>query len=96
MIGGSGFVLVGDNLGALTNTLTFKAKGAMGAVSRELAWRREAYRWRWVAGHLPSEINSCADWLSRHLYDTDLPAELRAAWEIEPPDMRTVWKVMCE
>ena len=55
----------GDNIAALQNAISLKAKGSMLIVAREVAWRRVRHRWRFRCEHLPAESNTIADSLSR-------------------------------
>ena len=57
--------VVGDNTGAMQNTLDLKGRGVMLAVAREIAWRRERFGWKYKVGHIPSEYNTIPDALSR-------------------------------
>ena len=58
-------LIIGDNVPALQTALDLKGKGALGAVAREIAWRKARYHWQYSVGHLPSEHNKAPDALSR-------------------------------
>ena len=60
-----GFEVLGDNTAALSNSLSFKGRGGMARISKEIAWRKVRFAWRFAVGHLPSEANTLADALSR-------------------------------
>jgi len=60
-----GFAILGDNTSALSTSLSYKGKAGMGRISREIAWRKVRYAWRFAVGHLPCEANTVADALSR-------------------------------
>ena len=86
--------VLGDNTGALNNALSFRGKGPLEALSRELSWRQARRGWLFDVGHLPSEYNVVADALSR-ITDpkgTGWPSEaLAAAAEVSPPRLRDLW-----
>ena len=58
-------VLQGDNTAALNDAIAMKGTGSMNHIARELAWRRIAQRWNFEVSHLPSELSTLADDLSR-------------------------------
>ena len=60
-----GLIVLGDNLAALAGILNLRGRRAITVVTRELAWRRVRFAWRYAAGHLPAEHNLLADALSR-------------------------------
>ena len=60
-----GLALIGDNLASLQVAVNNKGKGSLNVISRELAWRKVRYAWRFATGHLPTELNKLADSLSR-------------------------------
>ena len=80
--------VVGDNTGSLQNALDLKGSGAMAAVAREIAWRKERRGWAFAVGHIPSERNTIPDALSRQ-YEEDPRAfphhALQQAHFCEPP-----------
>ena len=88
------FTVKGDNLGALNNASRLKGKGPLLAVSRELAWRRAAWRLRPVYSHLPSELNTWADDLSRLMAPNRhaLPAGLRKVPRCAGPEVERLWE----
>ena len=71
-----------------------KAKGELGALAREIFLRKAQQDWRYQVGHLPSEHNSIADYLSR-LAQPGAPtaplAELEGAAEVPVPDLASLW-----
>jgi len=92
----TGVAILGDNLAALNGMLSLRGKNALTAITREVAWRKVRYGWRYAAGHLPSEHNGAADALSRlHAPEGSdkkcLPPELGSASEIDCPDIETIW-----
>ena len=70
--------VVGDNLAALTATIAFRGRGDLGRVTRELSLRQARWGLRLAVGHLPSELNTWADALSRQFgpQPPAIPAEL--------------------
>jgi hypothetical protein len=91
--------ILGDNTGSLTAALSLKAKGSMAAVAREIAWRRERSRWHFEVGHVPSELNTVADALSRQFEAKPAPwptAALRGALQVEQPDCTDLWPASAE
>ena len=62
----------GDNIAALQNAISLKAKGSMFIVAREVAWRHVCHRWRLRCEHLPAELNTIADSVSRF---SEVPAQ---------------------
>ena len=86
--------LVGDNTGSLQNALDLKGSGAMAAVAREIAWRKERRGWVYSVGHIPSERNTVPDALSRQ---HEVPARpfphhaLRQAHFRKPPVVADLW-----
>ena len=89
-------MLVGDNTGSLQNSLDLKGKGALLAVSRELAWRKARYNWKFDVAHIPTEHNKIPDILSR----VDLPlkpepwptALLEGLTRVHPRNVKSIWK----
>ena len=91
----TGLVILGDNLASLNLALTLKGSRVLGKTSREIAWRQVRQGWRYMCGHLPSELNHTADALSRLSAPTDnakdLPTELGKARRVEPPILMDIW-----
>ena len=89
-----GIAVVGDNTASLQVALSGKAKGSLGALARELFLRKAREDWHYQVGHLPSEHNSIADFLSR-LAQPGAPAaplaELEGAAEVPVPDLASLW-----
>ena len=89
--------IVGDNTGALQNSLDLKGSGVMAAVAREIAWRRERRSWAYVVGHIPSERNTVPDALSRQFEVPQLPFPehaLRQAHFRKPPALGDLWRAV--
>ena len=90
-------LIVGDNTGALSSALNLKGKGTLAAIAREIAWRQIRHGWEFEVGHVPTELNTVADALSR-LHEPNPPrfpdAALKAAQRRDPPDFRTLWRVV--
>ena len=86
--------MLGDNLGSLNAAAGFTGRKELLAVSRELAWRAAARRWRPVWEHLPSELNTLSDALSRlHAPAAAArPVALAGVDELEPPPLESLWK----
>ena len=88
-------MILGDNLASLNLALNLKGKKILGKTSREIAWRQVRQGWRYMCGHLPSELNDTADALSRLSAPAEkarqIPSELRLAQRIEPPLLNDVW-----
>ena len=88
-------LIIGDNIPALQNTLDLKGRGALMAISREIAWRQARFRWRFDVGHLPSEFNKAPDALSRFAAHSPEPwpyEALEGATESTIPDIKSIWK----
>ena len=88
-------LIIGDNIPALQNTLDLKGRGALMAISREIAWRQARFRWRFDVGHLPSEFNKAPDALSRFAAPSPEPwpyEALEGATESTIPDIKSIWK----
>ena len=89
-----GIAVAGDNTASLQVALSGKAKGALGALAREIFLRKAQQDWRYQVGHLPSEHNTIADYLSR-LAQPGAPtaplAELKGAAEVPVPDLSSLW-----
>ena len=87
-------MLVGDNTGSLQNSLDLKGKGALLAVSRELAWRKARYLWQYDVGHLPTEHNKLPDILSRISAPNPEPwpaALVKGMKQVAPPHVQDIW-----
>ena len=87
--------ILGDNSSSLTNAVQIKGKRSMARVARELAWRKAREGWRYVVGHLPTEVNSVADALSRLAEPTPapLPPGLSRVPRIQAPAVRDLWRI---
>ena len=89
-----GLSFFGDNIASLQLALSGKAKGAMGALARELFLRRVRSDWTYSVAHLPSEHNYVADYVSR-LRQPSAPTgplpELSGAAEVQVPELSTIW-----
>ena len=85
---------LGDNTATLQLALSGKAKKELGHVARELFLRRARHDWHYQVGHLPSEHNHVADYLSR-LAQPGAPkaplAELEGAAEVPVPELSSLW-----
>ena len=86
----AGVAVVGDNTASLGAAANLRGRGALTAISRELAWRKVRHQWRFAVGHLPSEANTVADTLSRlsapdGADSKQFPEELRGVREVQPP-----------
>ena len=92
----AGIAFLGDTTASLQIALSGKAKGELGALARELFLRRVRSDWRYSVGHLPSENNAIADYLSR-LSQPGAPTaplpELSGAAEVQVPDLLSVWSL---
>jgi len=90
--------ILGDNTGALQEALSLKGRGALLAVSRELAWRVARHSWLYSVAHLPSEHNSVADSLSR-LWGPEpaaKPRELGRSRQLTPPWLGAAWRARAD
>jgi len=92
----TGLLLMGDNTASLSSTLSLKGKSALTQITKELAWRKVRRGWRYAAGHLPSEMNTLADSLSRVTAPEgserrSFPKELESAAKRETPDWDSLW-----
>ena len=85
--------IVGDNIAALSNSISMKGGGQLNAVARELSWRKVAYRWHFQVAHLPSELNVWADALSRLFADPPhvFPAVLTGCQKCTVPSVDVKW-----
>ena len=59
------FGLVGDNIAALTAAVSTRGRGDVAKVCREIALRQARQNLVIAVGHIPSELNTWADALSR-------------------------------
>ena len=94
----TGLVIFGDNTGALSNAVSLKGKGSLARISREIAWRKVRYAWRFGVSHLPSEANTLADALSRVAAPAgsekkQFPPELADVTRRGAPDPDSWWQV---
>ena len=93
----SGFLILGDNLASLSGVLSLRGKGgAPNVITKEIAWRRVRYGWRFACGHLPTEKNKLADSLSRLAAPSGseqrcFPEELSQASVRAAPDFDSLW-----
>ena len=88
---GQPLALLTDNVAALQLVLDLKGTGPSLAVSRELAWRVAARRWRLGVAHVPSEANQLADALCRLQQGAAVPSELAEAQRTEGADPQKYW-----
>jgi len=92
----SGLLLLGDNLASLAGILNLRGKSVLNLITKEVAWRKVRFQWRFAVGHLPTEKNQIADALSRIAAPPgsehrSLPACLRGAVVIEAPAFDDLW-----
>ena len=92
----TGMLLLGDNLSSLAGVINLRGKSALNQITKEIAWRRVRCRWRFAAGHLPTERNKLSDALSRLAAPEGadrrtFPQELSAATERKCPDFDSLW-----
>ena len=92
-----GLALLGDNLASLNSLLSYKGRRNLAQVTKEMAWRKARYGWRYAVGHLPSERNTLADSLSRVAapgsHAKEVPAGLLRARRRDMPVQENVWCV---
>ena len=84
----------GDNTAALNNALSYRGRGPMEAVARELSWRQARRGWLFGVSHLPAEFNVVADALSRVADPNGVPwpdEALSAAAAVSPPHLSDLW-----
>ena len=90
-------LILGDNTGALSAALNLKGKGLLSAIAREIAWRQIRHLWEFDVGHVPTELNTVADALSR-LHEPHPPrfpsSALAQAQRREAPDCSKIWRVV--
>ena len=73
-----------------------KAKGAEGALARELFILKARLGWRYAVAHLPSEANVVADALSRLAQPgraPQLPVAVAGAAEVHVPHLSCLWSM---
>jgi len=92
----TGLAVLGDNTAALAGALNMKGRGPLMLITRELAWRRVRFAWKFAVGHLPSEHNHHADALSRVCAPQgadkkQFPEQLLRAKRRSVPLLRDVW-----
>jgi len=92
----SGLAVLGDNLASLSGALNHKGRKGLAKINKEIAWRKCHHKWRYAAGHLPTERNELADALSRTMAPTgadrkELPACLSTTPRREPPELDSLW-----
>ena len=91
-----GLAFLGDNTASLQLAISGRAKGAMGALARELFIRRTKGDWKYSVGHLPSEHNTLADTLSR-LHEPgrscQVPQALTGCAEVRPLTLAQLWSL---
>ena len=89
-----GLAFLGDHTASLQMALSGKAKAELGALARDIFLRRARHDWHFQVGHLPSEHNTIAAYLSR-LAQPGAPtahlAELEVAAEVPIPDLASLW-----
>jgi len=91
-----GLIVMGDNLAALGGILNLRGKSKLAAVTREVAWRRVRFGWRYAVAHLPAEHNLEADALSRVAAPAGseqkvFPASLHGVPECVAPAFADLW-----
>ena len=89
-----GLAYFGDNTASLQMALKGKAKGAEGAIARELFILKARHNWRFAVAHLPSESNLLADSLSRVAQPgrpSSPPPEVLGAAEVPVPHLSSIW-----
>ena len=89
-----GLTYFGDNTASLGMALRGKARGAEGALARELFVLKARHNWRFAVSHLPSESNGLADALSRLAQPgrtAPVPIEVRGATEVPVPQLSSIW-----
>ena len=91
-----GICFLGDNIASLQLALSGKAKGAIGALARELFLRRVRDDWLYSVSHLPAEHKFVADYHSR-LRQPGAPTEplpeLSGAAEVQIPALASIWSL---
>jgi len=94
----AGLAIAGDSTAALASAIKLRGRGGMNMISREIAWRKIRYSWRFSVGHLPAEGNDVADALSRTRAPTTSEAKkfphetLSAARRRHPPSIDSGWQ----
>jgi len=92
----SGLAIFGDNVAALSGAANLRGRGVLSKITRELAWRRVRFGWRYAVSHLPAEENEWADALSRLAAPAgsdhkQMPEPLRGVARAVAPDWADVW-----
>ena len=87
--------VVGDNLAALTVAVSHRGRGDLGRVCRELALFQARWGIHLAVGHLPSELNTWADTLSRQFAPEapQIPEELAHLPCPRQPDWSTLFQI---
>jgi len=93
----TGLAILSDNIAAVNGAITLKGKNNLTIVTRELAWRKVRYGWRFAAAHLPAEMNTLADALSRLSAPSGsdrkcFPQALATCVKQPAPDPEDVWR----
>jgi len=91
-----GLAVMGDNMAALSGAISLKGRGQLTKITREISWRKCRYGWRYCTGHLPAELNTMADALSRVTApqgadQKSFPHELEGKPRCPVPDVSTWW-----
>ena len=89
-------VFLGDNTASLGMALRGKARGAEGALARELSILKARFGWRFAVAHLPSEPNTLADALSHVAQpgrSSRLPPGAVGAAEVHVPHLSSLWTI---
>ena len=94
-MGARSVAVVGDNVGALTVAVSRRGRGDLGKVCREVALRQARSGLHVAAGHLPSELNTWADALSRlsSPQPSQIPEELRHLPRRTLPPLRQLFRI---
>ena len=69
--------------------IDLRGRNLLTCVTGEISWRRARLGWAYAVAHLPSELNTAADSLSR-LYapvPARLPGSLCDAWRRQAPEL---------
>ena len=91
-----GMLLIGDNVSSLAGVINLRGRSVLNAITKEIAWRRVRFGWRFAAGHLPTERNNMADSLSRLAAPSgpdhaEFPDGLSDARARSAPDFDSLW-----
>ena len=93
-----GLAILGDNVSSLACAVSFRGRGSLTRISREIAWRKVRRAWRFKVAHVPSERNETADSLSRTAAPTSSEhkafpaAALRGATRRDTPPVSDWWR----